>query len=46
VSSLPVDSAQAKQLESKLYNKIEDNFHLANKKALFLNMRNFYDSLG
>jgi len=32
-------------LETKVYNKIEDNFHLNNKKALFLNMKNYYDSL-
>jgi tubulin---tyrosine ligase len=30
----------------KLYNKIEDNFHLANKKALLLNMRNYYEAKG
>ena len=24
---------------TKIYNKIEDNFHLSNKKALFLNMQ-------
>ena len=29
----------------KLYNKIEDNFHVANKKALLLNMKNYYDAL-
>lgn len=29
----------------KLYNKLEDNYHLSNKKALFLNMRNYYESL-
>lgn len=39
------DSIYAKQLENKIYNKCEDNFHVANKKALFLNMRNYYDSL-
>lgn len=33
-------------METKLYNKIEDNFHIANKKALFLNLRNYYESLG
>lgn len=32
-------------VESKLYNKIEDNFHLNNKKALFLNMKNYYEAL-
>ena len=29
-----------------MYNKIEDNFHLSNKKALFLNMRNYYEAVG
>jgi len=47
LSQLPLpDSAAAKLLETKLYNKIEDNFHLANKKALLLNMRNYYEALG
>lgn len=31
---------------TKMYNKIEDNFHLSNKKALFLNMRFYYEALG
>jgi len=26
------------------YAKIEDNYHLANKKALFLNMKNYYEA--
>ena len=42
----PLDSVYAKNLENKIYNKIEDNFHISNKKALFLNMRNFYESMG
>jgi hypothetical protein len=25
---------------------LEDNFHLANKKALFMNMCNYYNKLG
>lgn len=29
----------------KLYNKLEDNFHLSNKKALFLNMKNYYEAM-
>lgn len=41
----PADSIYAKQLENKIYNKCEDNFHVSNKKALFLNMRNYYESL-
>ena len=28
-----------------MYNRIEDNFHVNNKKALFLNMKNYYDAL-
>jgi len=30
----------------KIYNKLEDNYHLSNKKALFLNMKNFYEGIG
>ena len=40
-----LDAAQMKQLDVKMYNKVEDNFHLANKKALLLNMRNYYEAL-
>ena len=28
----------------KIYNKIEDNYHLSNKKALFINMKSYYES--
>jgi len=31
--------------DTKLYNKIEDNFHMNNKKALYLNAKNYYDAL-
>ena len=34
-----------KYLETKLYNKIEDNFHMNNKKALLLNMKNYYEAI-
>ena len=34
------------KLDTKLYNKIEDNFHMANKKALLLNMTNYFESIG
>ena len=34
------------KLDTKLYNKIEDNFHMANKKALLLNMTNYYEANG
>ena len=30
----------------ELYNKIEDNYHLANKKALFVNMKTYYEAVG
>jgi hypothetical protein len=30
----------------RIYNKLEDNYHLANKKALFINMRNYYEAIG
>jgi len=33
-------------METKMYNKIEDNFHLNNKKALYINMKNYYEALG
>jgi len=29
-----------------MYNKLEDNFHLSNKKALFLNMKIYYEAMG
>jgi hypothetical protein len=29
-----------------LYNRLEDNFHLSNKKALFLNLKSYYGRLG
>jgi len=30
----------------KQANKIEDNYHLCNKKALFFNMKNYYEAIG
>jgi hypothetical protein len=33
-------------LNVKLYNKLEDNFHLSNKKAMFLNMKLYYEAMG
>lgn len=29
-----------------MYNKLQDNFHLANKKALFMNMCLYYKAIG
>lgn len=34
-----------KHTETKLYNKIEDNFHVNNKKALYLNMKRYYEAI-
>lgn len=31
---------------NKVYSKLEDNFHLSNKKALFLNMKMYYEAQG
>jgi hypothetical protein len=42
-------AAKATKMEMypyKLYNKIEDNYHLANKKALFVNMKTYYEAVG
>ena len=33
-------------MEIKLYNKIEDNFHMNNKKALYMNLKNYYEAMG
>ena len=33
------------QFPYKLYNKIEDNYHLSNKKALFVNMKMYYEAM-
>jgi hypothetical protein len=45
-SEKPPVVVQVDKLDTKLYNKIEDNFHMANKKALLLNMRNYYEAMG
>lgn len=29
----------------KVYNKIEENYHLSNKKALFLNLKLYYEAI-
>jgi len=29
-----------------IYNRLEDNYHLANKKALFMNIDNYYRVIG
>jgi hypothetical protein len=45
----PVELKPFPKLESypyRLYNKIEDNFHLSNKKALLINMKHYYEAIG
>lgn len=39
-------AAGIKHSEIKIYNKIEDNYHLNNKKALYVNMKNYYEAIG
>ena len=29
-----------------MYNRLEDNYHLSNKKALFLNVSAYYQAMG
>ena len=41
-----INPAGRQQNTTKIYNKMEDNFHLSNKKALFLNMRQYYEIQG
>jgi hypothetical protein len=45
----PLDVKPFAKLEAypyRLYNKIEDNFHLSNKKALWINMKHYYEAIG
>lgn len=37
--------ASSKLLSLRVYGKIENNFHLSNKKALFLNMKSYYEAI-
>ena len=30
----------------KIYNRLENNFHISNKKAMFINLRNYYEAMG
>jgi tubulin--tyrosine ligase len=36
---------RVKSTEIRVYNRLSGNFHLSNKKALFLNMRAYYQSI-
>ena len=40
------EAVKLEPFPTKIYNKLEDNWHLTNKKALFLNMRNYYEAVG
>jgi len=40
-----IETVATKLVETKVYNKIEDNFHMNNKKALFLNMKNYFEAM-
>jgi hypothetical protein len=40
-----LENIAVKYSDIKLYNKVEDNFHLNNKKALFMNMKNYYEAM-
>lgn len=37
---------KVEQYPYRIYNKIEDNYHLANKKALWINMKHYYEAIG
>ena len=39
------DEEQTTVPEHKIYNRLEDNFHLSNKKALFWNMAAYYRAI-
>jgi hypothetical protein len=39
-------NASWKDEKFRIYSKLEDNFHLSNKKALFFNMTQYYKLLG
>ena len=40
-----VNENQDMMYQTKIYNRLEDNFHLSNKKALFWNMSEYYRSM-
>ena len=43
---LEADSTYQHDGKLRVYNRLEDNFHLSNKKALFFNMTQYYKQLG
>ncbi|OMJ95251.1 hypothetical protein SteCoe_1466 [Stentor coeruleus] len=45
-SFISLTPSQYKSAEMRMHNKIEHNFHLANKKALYYNMKSYYEIIG
>jgi hypothetical protein len=41
----PYSSTDPHDGKLRVYNRLEDNFHLSNKKALFFNMTQYYKQL-
>ena len=39
------DNAEYKSIKSFIHNRLERNFHLANKKALLMNLKEYYTAL-
>ena len=39
-------SAPMASVPTLIYNRLDDNYHLSNKKALFLNISTYYLSMG
>ena len=51
VSQPPVDprllqAAPLANVPTLIYNRLDDNYHLSNKKALFLNVSTYYQAMG
>lgn len=42
-SFISLKQEQYKSADMRIYNKIEHNFHISNKKALFYNLRSYYE---
>lgn len=45
-SFVALEPTTYKSAEMRLHNKIEHNFHLSNKKALYFNLKAYYDVVG
>ena len=39
-------NAPLANIPTLIYNRLDDNYHLSNKKALFLNVSNYYRAMG